>query len=39
MPLFGGTLAIAAAFEAGARRLAPRLSRWLGLRRPNISNL
>jgi len=39
MPLFGFTLAIAAAFEAVARRLAPGLARWLGLRRPNISNL
>ena len=34
MPLFGITLAIAAAFELGARRMAPGLARWLGLRAP-----
>ncbi|MEP9359702.1 PepSY domain-containing protein [Sphingomonas sp. KR3-1] len=32
LPLFGITLAIAAAFEAAATRIAPGLSRWMGLR-------
>ena len=34
MPLFGITLAIAAALELGMRRAAPGVARWLGLRAP-----
>jgi uncharacterized iron-regulated membrane protein len=37
MPLFGITLALAAAFDQIARRVAPKAARWLGLRR--LSNL
>jgi uncharacterized iron-regulated membrane protein len=38
MPLFGITLALAMAFEQGARRLTPGPARWLGLR-PTVQNV
>lgn len=39
MPLFGITLALAAGFEAVARRAAPGLARWLGLRQGNLAKM
>ncbi|TDW63800.1 putative iron-regulated membrane protein [Novosphingobium sp. PhB55] len=38
MPLFGLSLALAAALEAAGKRLAPRLGAWMGWRAPRVSS-